>query len=365
LADYVGQYIAGCTAARTRTGITGWATKQRIFQNMTSPVPAHPTSSPDLHAAPEAFKPGLVARLSAEAFGTLFLVIAGLGVPLFTIPQSNPLSASLAAGLAVTAAMLAFGYISGGHFNPAVTLGNAIAGRIRLPEAAAYLGAQLVGALAGTLALFGVLRTVPKIEDTRAAFDTVTAGFGEHSIIQAPMAGVLLVEVLGAALLVAVFLGTTAARNANKAAAPFAVGLTLAVLLQLGQAVGNTPFNPARATASAIFSNSWSLQQLWLFWVAPLVGAAIAGLVFRGFAETPAVPARTQSDDSALDSDDDDLDDDADGPDDDLDSGEVDAAQQPSTRAAGGPTPADQPKSDGGHAVNDDARDFFDGKRGQ
>jgi hypothetical protein len=77
------------------------------------------------------------------------------------------------------------------------------------------------------------------------------------------------------------------------------------------------------------------------------------------------VPARTQSDDSALDSDDDDLDDDADGPDDDLDGGEVDAAQQPSTRAAGGPTPADQPKSDGGHAVNDDARDFFDGKRGQ
>ena len=292
LAEYVGQYIAGCTAARTRTGITGWATKQRIFQNMTSPVPAHQTSSPDLHAAPEAFKPGLVARLSAEAFGTLFLVIAGLGVPLFTIPQSNPLPASLAAGLAVTAAMLAFAYISGGHFNPAVTLGNAIAGRIRLPEAAAYLGAQLVGAIAGTLALFGVLRTVPKIEDTRAAFDTVTAGFGEHSIIQAPMAGVLLVEVLGAALLVAVFLGTTAARNTNKAAAPFAVGLTLAVLLQLGQAVGNTPFNPARATASAIFSNSWSLEQLWLFWVAPLVGAAIAGLVFRGFAETPAVPAR-------------------------------------------------------------------------
>ena len=340
---------------------------------MTSPVPAHLTSSPDLQAAPEAFKPGLVARLSAEAFGTLFLVIAGLGVPLFTIPQSNPLPASLATGLAVTAAMLAFAYISGGHFNPAVTLGNAIAGRIRLPEAAAYLGAQLVGAVAGTLALFGVLRTVPKIEDTRAAFDTVTAGFGEHSIIQAPMAGVLLVEVLGAALLVAVFLGTTAARNTNKAAAPFAVGLTLAVLLQLGQAVGNAPFNPARATASAIFSNTWSLEQLWLFWVAPLVGAAIAGLVFRGFAETPAVPALTNAgDDSALESDDDGFDDDlgddlgADDLDpDDLDPADLDRAQQPSARAADPNTPAAQPKSDGAVAVNDDARDFFDGKRGQ
>ncbi|CAN7429185.1 MIP/aquaporin family protein [Arthrobacter sp. LjRoot14] len=316
---------------------------------MTSPVPARQTTSPVLRSAPDAFTPGLAARLSAEAFGTLFLVIAGLGVPLFTIPQSNPLSASLAAGLAVTAAMLAFAYVSGGHFNPAVTLGNAIAGRIRLPEAAAYLGAQLVGAVAGALALFGILRTVPKIEDTRAAFDTVTAGFGEHSIIQAPMAGVLLVEVLGAAILVAVYLGTTAARNTNKAAAPFAVGLTLAVLLQLGQAVGNTPFNPARATASAIFSNSWSLGQLWLFWVAPLVGAAIAGLVFRGFAETPAaVPARARAD-AAADGSDDDLHDDVD---DDTTDFEGDAAGRSDARPAG--TSAD-----------DDARDFFDGKRGQ
>ena len=104
-----------------------------------------------------------MARLSAEAFGTLFVVVAGLGVPLFTIPQSNPLPASLAAGLALTAAMLAFGYLSGGHFNPAVTVGNAIAGRIRLGEAAAYLGAQLVGALLGAVALFGILRTVPTI----------------------------------------------------------------------------------------------------------------------------------------------------------------------------------------------------------
>jgi len=333
---------------------------------MISPVPARPTESPDLHGAPgAAFKPGLVARLAAEAFGTLFLVIAGLGVPLFTIPQSNPLSASLAAGLAVTAAMLAFAYISGGHFNPAVTLGSAIAGRIRLPEAAAYLGAQLVGAVAGTLALFGILRTVPKVEDTRAAFDTVTAGFGEHSIIQAPMAGVLLVEVLGAALLVAVFLGTTSARNTNKAAAPFAVGLTLAVLLQLGQAVGNTPFNPARATASAIFSNTWSLEQLWLFWVAPLVGAATAGLVFRGFADLPAAaPARTDNavQGSELDSEDDD-----DFDDEDLDEGldgDPEKAVPASAGAGDAPRRVAGSEAPGDHNGKDDARDFFDGKRG-
>jgi aquaporin Z len=247
---------------------------------MTARVPVSPT-----HAEPSpgdaGFRHGMVARLTAEAFGTLFLVIAGLGVPLFTLPQSSPLPAALAGGLAVTASMLAFAHISGGHFNPAITLGNLVAGRLRAGHAAAYVAAQLAGAAAGALALYGILRTVPSIPDTKAAFDTVTAGFGEHSVVQTSMAGVLLAEVLGAALLVAVFLGATARGNVHAAAAPFAVGLSLAVLLQFGQAIGNAPFNPARATASALFSNSWSLGQLWLFWVAPLVGAAIAGLVFR------------------------------------------------------------------------------------
>lgn len=264
---------------------------------MTTPATAlQPDAAPD-----DSLRPGLPGRLSAEAVGTFFVVVAGLGVPLFTIPQSNPLSASLAAGLAVTAAMLAFGYVSGGHFNPAVTAGHAIAGRIRPADAAAYVGAQLVGAVLGAVTLFAILRTVPNIADTRTAFDTVAAGFGENSVIQVPLAGVLLIEVLGAALLVAVFLGTTADRNPSRLAAPFAVGLTMAVLLQFGQAPGNTPFNPARATASALFSSPDALGQLWLFWVAPLVGAAVAGLVFRGFAQgavgsaAAAAPAAVES----------------------------------------------------------------------
>ena len=273
-------------------------------------TPASSPASPDRPAAtPGPARPGLLGRLSAEAFGTFFVVVAGLGVPLFTIPQSNPLSASLAAGLALTAAMLAFGYLSGGHFNPAITAGNAIAGRLRPADAAAYVGAQLAGALLAGVTLFAILRTVPNIADTRTAFDTVTAGFGENSIIQVPLAGVLLIEVLGAALLVAVYLGTTSARNPSRLAAPFAVGLTMAVLLQFGQAPGNTPFNPARATASALFSSPDALGQLWLFWVAPLVGAALAGLVFRGVAmSTPAavpVPETAETVSSADDADED------------------------------------------------------------
>jgi aquaporin Z len=306
---------------------------------MTTPEPASNPGAPSVVADDR--RPSLVARLSAEALGTLFVVVVGLGVPLFAVPQYNPMSASLAAGLALTAAMLAFGYLSGGHFNPAVTVGNAIAGRIRLADAAAYLGAQLAGALLGALALFGVLRTVPKLNGTQAAFDTVTAGFDARSVIQAPMPGVLLVEVLGAALLVAVFLGTTAGRNPARAAAPFAVGLSWAVLLQLGQSVGNAPFNPARATASAVFSSPDALGQLWLFWLAPLVGAAVAGLVFRGFAQAPARTGAGATGDHDLGGAQDlnDLDD-VDGPD------EAEAAVSP------GPAPAPAPA--------DEARDFFD-----
>jgi aquaporin Z len=311
-------------------------------------------------------RPGLVARLSAEALGTLIVVVAGLGVPLFTIPQSSPLPAALAAGLALTAAMLAVGYVSGGHFNPAVTMGSAIAGRLRLADAAAYIGAQLVGAVLGAVALYGVLRTVPTINDSQGAFATVAAGFGEHSIIQVPMAGVLLVEVLGTALLVAIFLATTARRNPSRAAAPFAVGLTTAMLLQLGQALGNVPFNPARATASAIFSGPDALGQLWLFWVAPVVGAAIAGLVCRGFVQSartsdPATAAVTgqptaqstdQSDGKPTAQSDGELTEaDADGSDFD-DAGLADVT---ATTASASAAPAG----------NDEARSFFDRKGGK
>jgi len=336
---------------------------------MTTPVPAseaHNAEPSEPGAAP--IRHGLVPRLSAEAVGSFFLVVAGLGVPLFTIPQSSPLPAALAAGLAVTAVMLAFGYVSGGHFNPAVTLGHAVAGRIRLGDAAAYLGAQLAGALLGALALFAILRTLPSIQDTRTAFDTVTAGFGEHSIIQAPMAALLLLEVIGAAILVSVFLGTTARHNLNKAAAPFAVGLTVAVLLQLGQSVGNAPFNPARATASAIFSSTWSLEQLWVFWVAPLVGAAIAGLVFRGFADSataaPASPGTGQTAGADEEVDDDGLetDDDFGGT---ADAADATEAPDSGSYAAGtvrrpaGPAAVAAPERPN---TDDEAQAFFDGK---
>lgn len=256
---------------------------------MSTPVPArHDAVQP---SGAVAAQPRLLPRLAAEAFGTFFLALAGLGVPLFSLPQSSPLPAALAAGLAVTAAMLAFAHVSGGHFNPAITAGHLVAGRIRLGAAAAYTVAQAAGGMVAALALYGILRTLPGIADSRTAFDTVTAGFGEHSIIQAPLAAVLLLEMIGAAIITAVFLGTARQDSSGPSAAPVAVGLSFAVLLQLGLSVGNLPFNPARAVASAVFSSGWAVEQLWVFVAAPLAGAVIAGLAFRTFNAAPAVSA--------------------------------------------------------------------------
>lgn len=328
---------------------------------MSTPVPAcHDALQP---SRSEAARPRLLPRLTAEAFGSFFLALAGLGVPLFSLPQSSPLPAALAAGLAVTAAMLAFGHISGGHFNPAITAAHLCAGQIRAGAAAAYAGAQLAGGMVAALALYGILRTLPGIADSRTAFDTVTAGFGEHSIIQAPLAAVLLLEMIGAAIIVAVFLGTAGRDNNGRSAAPVAVGLSFAVLLQLGLSVGNLPFNPARAVASAVFSSGWAVEQVWVFVAAPLVGAAVAGLAFRSFGSAytsgPAgqFPLTAGGVDNAADG----LEADrlkADG----LEA--VDVRQAGSGNAAGRAAGTDTTTGKDTSSEASEAQEFFDGKQG-
>ncbi|MFE4197661.1 MIP/aquaporin family protein [Paenarthrobacter sp. NPDC056912] len=305
-------------------------------------------------------EPGLLARLSAEALGSMFVVLVAVGVSIFSNPSSAPLPAALATGLTVTVAMLAFGYVSGGHFNPVLTLGNFIAGRIRAVAAVAYIAAQIVGSVVGAALVYLVTLTVPVLTDARAAFGSVAPGFGEHAAAQTQMAGVLLVEVVGSALLVAVFLGVTAGRRALPAAAPFAVGLAVAVLLQFGQVLGNTPFNPARATALAFFSPSWALDGLWLFWVAPLMGAALAGLAFRGFRgfslghDAGAGTLAGSTDDGVNDA---------------FDADEDLTADVRGSEDIKGKEIAEKADDAPSHPVasapaKDDARDFFDGKKG-
>jgi aquaporin Z len=315
---------------------------------MTSPVQA--TSDP---------QPGLVARLSAEALGSMFVVVVAAGVGIFSNPGAAPLPVALATGLAVAAAMLAFGYVSGGHFNPVITLGNLIAGRIRAVAALGYVAAQIIGSVVGAALIYFVVSTVPVLTDARAAFDVVAPGFGDHAAAQTQLAGVLLVEVLGAALIVAVFLGATAGRRAVPAMAPFAVGLSMAVLLQLGQVLGNLPFNPARATAQAFFSSSWALEGLWLFWVAPLMGAALAGLAFRGFQGLSSAATAAPLD---LQGGSDGVNDSFDANDEPVEDTEVKDAEVKEAAAEPEIAPS---RTVPAAPVNDDARDFFDGKKGK
>lgn len=340
---------------------------------MSSPAPARSeTRQPDADGASQ--PGGLLPRLAAEAFGSLFITVVALGVPLFSIPQTSPLPSALAAGLAVTAAMFAFGHVSGGHFNPAITVGHLLAGRIRAGRSAAYVAAQLVGALVGALALFGVLSTLPGIQDSRTAFATVTAGFGEHSIVQAPLAAVLLLELLGSIIIVAVFLGAVSRANTARAAAPVAVGLAFAALLQLGQTVGNLPFNPARALASAIFSSGWAVEQVWVFLLVPLAGGAIAGLLFRVFPSAAAATpvAATDGDLVAADTAPDTATEDGPaGTEVQDDAGARDADDDGGAAAVDGFLPESEPSRQGRAgttatppAGTDEARDFFDGKRG-
>lgn len=265
--------------------------------------------------------PGLVSRLGAEAFGTFTLVLVGLGIALYaSLPGvgAGTIAVALGFGLAVLAGIIAVGHVSGGHFNPAVTLGAAIGGRTPWKDVLPYWLAQLVGGAIGAAVLFiAVPSTLPGLIDTsgeattRSFFSSVSNGYGPHSPLNGISGGqvefslvaALLVEVVVTAVFVGIILGATDRRSANKQA-PFAIGLALAVLILVAIPVTNASLNPARSTASAIFSDSWALSQLWLFWVAPLVGAALAGLIYRAFAAEPVEDNLLEEDDAYVTTDD-------------------------------------------------------------
>ncbi|MDQ6753082.1 MAG: aquaporin [Actinomycetota bacterium] len=233
---------------------------------------------------------GLAARLSAEALGTFLLVFAGLGIELFNgAGNQTAVPVGFGFGVALIAGIIAFGHVSGGHFNPAVSVAAAIAGKLKWLHTLWYAVAQVVGATVGTLVLFTILNIFPAVTSsngkltTQSLFDNLANGFADHSPSKIPMAGALLIEVVGTAIFVAVILGATQAR-ANTTLAPLAIGLTFAVVITVALPLTNASMNPARSTAAALFAEPWATGQLWLFWVAPLLGAAVAGLLYRAFA---------------------------------------------------------------------------------
>jgi aquaporin Z len=293
-----------------------------------SPVAATPPASAaggDLVVL-EPARPSLAARLGAEALGTFTIVLVGAGVLLY-----NPLSGSaftslnpaLGFGLVFVATAVALGHVSGGHFNPAITFGAVVAGRAPVRDLLPYWLAQLVGA---TLAAAALYVTVPQElagligrEDRRDFFSSVANGYGEHSPLYTLAQGqvtfdllpALLIELVLTAVLVAVVLGATS-RRVSHSVAPFAMGLAYAAVALLALPITNAGLNPARSTGPALFSDGWALGQLWVFWAAPLVGAAIAGVAHRAFATDAGPDNLLEEDDLLVDEDsllDDDIDD--------------------------------------------------------
>ncbi|MGY4643296.1 MIP family channel protein [Cellulomonas sp. URHB0016] len=256
--------------------------------------------------------PGLVAKVGAEAFGTFFLVLAGVGTALYAqATGAGALAVALAFGIAVLAGIAAVGHISGGHFNPAVTFGAAIAGRTSWKDVLPYWLAQLVGGAAASAVLYVVITTLPALEaNEKGFFSSVSNGYGAHSPISAQTQGegfswigAALIELVVVAVFVGVILAVTDRRSA-KGNAPFAIGLTLSALILVAMPVTNASLNPARSMATALFSDSWAWHQIWLFWVAPLLGAAIAALVYRAFAAEPVEDNLLEEDDLYVTTDD-------------------------------------------------------------
>ncbi len=219
--------------------------------------------------------------LLAESVGTFWLVLGGCGSAVLaaTFPQVGIglLGVSLAFGLSVLTMAYAVGHISGCHLNPAVSFGLWLGGRFPGSSVLPYAAAQLAGGMAAAAVLYVVASGQPGFDAT-AGF--AANGFGEHSPGGYSLVAALVCEVVMTAFFLLVILGATDKR-APAGFAPLAIGLALTLIHLISIPVTNTSVNPARSTGVALFANDWALQQLWLFWVAPLAGAALGALVHR------------------------------------------------------------------------------------
>ncbi|HEY4226679.1 MAG TPA: aquaporin [Pseudolysinimonas sp.] len=219
----------------------------------------------------------LLSRLIAETFGTFMLVIGVIGAALFISAKTGPLGVALAVGIAVLTAAYAVGHISGGHFNPAVSIGAAAAGRMPWRDVLPYIGAQLVGGILATLAL-GLVALTSGGKFT-ADFAAVSNGYDGSFF---GLGAVIITEIVVTCLFLWIILGVTAP-NAHVTAgfAPLAIGLALTLFHLIAIPVDNASLNPARSIATAILGGTTPLSQLWVFIVAPIVGALIAGFTWK------------------------------------------------------------------------------------
>lgn len=221
-------------------------------------------------------------KLSAEFLGTFWLVFGGCGSAVLAaaFPQLGIgfVGVSLAFGLTVVTMAHAVGHISGGHFNPAVTLGLFAGGRISAKEVIPYIIAQVIGGIAAAAVLYLIASGKSGFDATASGF--ASNGYGEHSPGGFSLRAAIIIELVLTGFFLIVILGATD-KNAPAGFAPLAIGLALTLIHLISIPVTNTSVNPARSTAVAIFQGTWALEQLWVFWLIPLIGGAIGGLIYR------------------------------------------------------------------------------------
>lgn len=224
----------------------------------------------------------MVKKLAAEFLGTFWLVLGGCGSAVLAakFPEVGIglVGVSLAFGLTVVSMAYAVGHVSGGHFNPAVSFGVWAAGRMDLGTVGGYIAAQVAGGIAAAATLAYIAAGAP-------GFDVVASGlaangFGEHSPGHYEMGAAFITEVVMTFFFLIVILGATSSR-APAGFAPLAIGLALTLIHLISIPVTNTSVNPARSLGPAVIVGGWALSQVWLFWVAPIIGAVAAGFVHR------------------------------------------------------------------------------------
>jgi aquaporin Z len=222
----------------------------------------------------------LTKRLSAEFIGTLWLVLGGCGAAVLDAAYPSLgigfLGVALAFGLTVLTMAFAIGHVSGCHLNPAVSFGLFVGGRFPARDLTPYVIAQVLGGVAGAGVLYLIASGAPGF-DVHAGF--ASNGYGAHSPGHYSLTAAFVTEVAMTFAFLFVIMGSTHAK-APKGFAPLAIGLCLTLIHLISIPVTNTSVNPAR-TGPALFCGGWAIGQLWLFWLAPLIGAALAGLVYR------------------------------------------------------------------------------------
>jgi aquaporin Z len=238
----------------------------------------------------------LTQKLAAEFVGTLWLVLGGCGSAVLAAAFPDLgigfVGVALAFGLTVLTMAYAVGHVSGGHFNPAVSVGLCVGGRFPASELIPYIVAQVIGAVVGSAILY-VIASGHAGFDVHAGF--ASNGYAEHSPGGYSLTACLASEVVMTFIFLFVILGSTHG-SAPRGFAPIAIGLCLTLIHLISIPVTNTSVNPARSTGPALFAGGWALQQLWLFWVAPIVGAALAGVAYRMISPDSPLPIPVEGD---------------------------------------------------------------------